>query len=115
MWDKPPRLSIERSSIPAAAGEAALVSVSLPSLHRKWGDRTMDFGRLYFSNAPDDGTRTRHSQAARAETAAALDFSPDWHSHLFGWWCAKCRRARLPARMQYIPDFFVQSATVGSL
>src|SRR5580704_3234935 len=70
---------------------------------------------LYFLHAPFHCPRAGHPQAACPQAPASLDPAQHWHSYLDCWRRPECGRTRLPAGLQYLPDFFLQPAPVGAL
>ena len=100
----------------AAAGEAAAPSLpfayactangAAPTISRV-SNESRRFFILFSCLAPWRVNRT-FSNGRRSETPATADFPPHRHSHIVGRRRAECRRARIPAGMQYVPDFLVQ-------
>jgi len=62
-----------------------------------------------------DGAGTGHSQPACAEAASKTDFPPHRDSYIVGRWRSECRGTGVPLRLQYVSDFLLQPAAVGSV
>src|SRR5712692_2812513 len=70
---------------------------------------------LYFFHVPFHRPRAGCPQTAAAETPATAYFAPHWNSYLHRRRRAERSGTRLAARMQHVPDLFLQSAAVGTL